>query len=102
MDAINRPNVVQGIDGRRQATVKAEDLTPTKSGEWRLYIKERAHLIINEGRQGEVVEEVGEVLPHVGIAVLSQAFIVEAVHLRDLSALMVSTKDRDTIAVADF
>jgi hypothetical protein len=39
----------------------------------------KTHLIVDQRRQRQVVKQVGEVLPHVGIAVLSQTFIIEAV-----------------------
>jgi hypothetical protein len=32
---------------------------------------EAEDLVVDEGGEGEVVEEVGEVLPHVGVAVLA-------------------------------
>ena len=42
-------------------------------------------LVLDEGGEGQEVEEVGEVFPDVGIAILSQAFVVETVHLSDLA-----------------
>jgi len=60
-------------------------------------IKDTSHLSFNEGRQRQVVEQVREVLPHTGIAVLAQTFIIETVHLSYLPALVVTTQDRDTI-----
>ena len=55
-------------------------------------------MVFNEGGEGEVVEEVGEVSPNVGVAVLSQALVIEAVHLRDLSGFVVSAEDSDTVS----
>ena len=40
------------------------------------------HLVVDEGGEREVVEEVREELPHVRVAVLPQALVVEAIHLR--------------------
>lgn len=58
------------------------------------------YLVVNEGSQGKVVEQVGKVFPDVCIAVLAQAFIVESVHLGNLARLVVATKDGDSIAKA--
>ena len=63
------------------------------SGRWR-------HLVVDERRQRQVVEQVGEVLPDVRVAVLAQALVVEAVHLRDLAALVVTAQDRHAVLVA--
>lgn len=57
-------------------------------------------LVLDESCEGEVIEQVGEVPPDVGVSVFSEALIVESVYLRDLSRLVVAAKDRYTIAVA--
>lgn len=59
------------------------------------------YLGVHQRREREVVEQVGEVLPHVGVAVLPEALVVEAVHLRDLPALVVPSQDSDALAVAN-
>ncbi len=59
-------------------------------------------LVVDEGGEGEVVEEIGEVFPDVGVAVLAQALVVEAVHLRDLARFVVAPQDRDALRIADF
>jgi hypothetical protein len=43
------------------------------------------YLVIDEGSKGKEVKQIGEEAPHVGVSIFSQAFIVESVHLRDLS-----------------
>mmetsp|Transcript_3816 Transcript_3816/g.17582 ORF Transcript_3816/g.17582 Transcript_3816/m.17582 type:complete len:200 (-) Transcript_3816:79-678(-) len=48
-----------------------------------------------------MVEHVRDVLPHVRVAVLAQALVVEAVHLRDLPALVVASDDGDAVGVAN-
>lgn len=60
------------------------------------------NLVVDKCGEGEVVKEVGEVFPDVGITVLSQAFVVEPVHLGDLARLVVSAEDGDALGVADF
>lgn len=46
---------------------------------------ETEDLVVDEGGEGEVVEEVGKILPDIGVAVLAQALVVEAVDLGDLT-----------------
>mmetsp|Transcript_6523 Transcript_6523/g.14256 ORF Transcript_6523/g.14256 Transcript_6523/m.14256 type:complete len:206 (-) Transcript_6523:14-631(-) len=77
-------DVLQRVDRRRQTAVQAEDL------------------LLNERRQGQVVKEVGEVLPHVSAAVLAQALIVETVDLRDLTALVVASEDSNAVGKPHF
>ena len=59
-------------------------------------------LVLDKCRQGQVVEQVGEELPHVGVAVFAQAFVVKAVHLRDLTGLMVAPEDCNALGIPDF
>jgi len=58
-------DLVEGVDAGGQATVEAEDLVLHNRGE------------------GEVVEELGEELPNVGVPVLAEALVVEAVPVID-------------------
>ena len=83
LNAIQRPDVVEGVDGRAQSTVETEDL------------------VFDEGSEGKVIEEVGEVFPHIGVAVFAETFVIETVDLRDLAGFVVSTKDGNTLGVAD-
>lgn len=62
---------------------------------------ETEDLVLDNSREWEVIEEFGELLPYVGVTVLSQAFIIESVHLSDLSAFVVSSKDSKSILKAD-
>lgn len=48
-------------------------------------------LIVDYGRNSEVVEQVGAVPPHIQRPVLLHALVVEAVHLRDYTGLVVAT-----------
>jgi hypothetical protein len=83
LDTIKRSDVVESVDRRTQSTVQTEDL------------------VFNESSEGEVVEEVGEVFPHVCIAVFAKALVVEAVDLGDLARLVVTTEDGHTVAVTE-
>lgn len=84
LDAVEGADVVEGVDGGTQTAVETEDL------------------VFDEGGEGEVVEQIGEVLPDIGVAVLAQAFIVEPINLGDLTGLVVPTKDGDPLGVTDF
>ena len=83
LDAVELANVVQSVDGRREATVQAEDGVANESGE------------------RKEVEEVREVLPDVGVAVLAKALVVEAVNLGDLTRLVVAAENGEAVGVAD-
>ena len=56
-------------------------------------------LPVDQRRQGQVVKQVREELPHVRVAILSQALVVEAVDLGDLSGLVVAAQNRDSFPV---
>ena len=62
---------------------------------------EAEDLPIDEGRQGQVVKEVGKVLPDVGVAVLAEALVVEAVDLGDLAGFVVAAEDGDALTEAN-
>jgi hypothetical protein len=59
-------------------------------------------LVVDESSERQVVEEVCKVLPDVGVAVLSQALVVEAVDLGDLAGLVVAAEDGDAAGVSYF
>jgi hypothetical protein len=56
-----------------EASVQAKDLT------------------IDQSSQRKVVEQVGEILPDVGVSVFSETFVVESIHLSDLAGLVIAT-----------
>lgn len=82
-DTIKLLDLVKGVNRWRESTMEAKDV------------------VLDDGTKGEVVKETGEVLPDVGITILSQAFVVESINLGDLFGLVVATKDRDTVGVTD-
>ena len=63
---VDRPDLVQGRDLRRQAAVHAQ------------------HGLVDERGHGEQVEHLAAVAPGVAVAVLDLALVVEPVHLRYL------------------
>jgi len=58
-------------------------------------------LIINYCSKSEIVKNVCAVSPDVYRAILSEALIVETIHLSDLSAFMISSDQRDSFRVSD-
>jgi hypothetical protein len=83
LDAVQRPDVVKSVNAGRQATVQTEDL------------------VVDECGQREVVEKICEVLPDIGVAVLAEALVVEAVDLSNLPGLVVTSENRDALRVAN-
>lgn len=73
LKTIQRSDVIKCVDTRRQATVEAEDLS------------------VDESCEREVVEKIGEILPHDSVPVLPQAFVVKTVDLSDLPGLVVTS-----------
>mmetsp|Transcript_9309 Transcript_9309/g.26622 ORF Transcript_9309/g.26622 Transcript_9309/m.26622 type:complete len:324 (+) Transcript_9309:14-985(+) len=82
LDPLNSTNLVQGPDIRRQSAVHAQ------------------HPPIDECAKREVVKHLDTVAPGVCVAILSLALIIEAVHLCDLTALMVPSQKSDACRVA--
>jgi len=82
--AVEGSDIVEGINTRRETPVKAEDL------------------VVNKGSERKVVEQISEVLPHIGVTVLSKALVIEAVDLGDLAGLVVTTEDCDALRISDF
>jgi hypothetical protein len=56
---------------------------------------------VDDSADGEVVEDLGAVLPGVGVAVLSVDLIVEAVDGGDLSGFVVASEEGDSFGVFD-
>ena len=62
---------------------------------------ETKYLVFNEGREGEVVEKIGEIFPNIGIAIFTQTLVIKPIYLRDLPGLVISSKNRDALRIAD-
>jgi len=84
LDTVKGSDVVKCVDAGRQATVKAEDL------------------VVDQGGQGEVVEQVGKVFPDIGVAIFPQALIVKPVDLSNLAGFVVATENGNALGVSDF
>jgi len=59
------------------------------------------NLAINESSKWQIVEEIGEILPDVGVAVLAQTLIVEAVDLCYLATLVIAAQNCDAVFEAN-
>ena len=59
-------------------------------------------LIVDESSQGQVVEEIGKVLPDICITIFAQTFVVEAVDLSNLAGFVIAAEDSDARWVANF
>lgn len=82
--AVKRSDVIKSIDTWGKTSVEAEDL------------------VVDECSERKIIEEICEVFPYVGIAVFSEAFIVEAINLGDLAGLMVTAEDCDALGISYF
>jgi len=83
LNAIKLANLVESVDAGREAAVEAEDLT------------------LNDSGKGQVIKKFSELLPNVSVAVFTQALVVKTVYLCDLPALVVTSKDGDSVLEAD-
>jgi len=83
LDAVQRTDVIECVDTGRQTSVETEDL------------------VIDESGQGEIIEEVGEKLPDIRIAIFTEALVVETIHLCDLSGLVVASQYGDPLGISD-
>ena len=81
--AVNGSDFIECRDGRRKTSMHAENF------------------VIDDSCEGEVVENFSTVAPDVDRAVLAEAFIVESVNLGDLTRLVVTSDQSDTLWVAD-
>jgi hypothetical protein len=63
---------------------------------------EAEDLIFNECSERKVIEKVREIFPDIGVAIFTQALVVESINLSDLARLVVSTEDGDALGVTDF
>ena len=62
---------------------------------------ETKDLVIDQRSQGKVVEQISETFPHVCIPIFPKAFIVEPIHLRNLTRFMIATEDCNALRVSD-
>ncbi len=73
---------------------------------------ETEYLAFDNSSEREIIEKLCEVLPHIGVAIFPQTFIIETIaskgnidnnlHLSDLSRFMVTSQDSESISESDF
>ena len=56
---------------------------------------------LDNSGQRKVVKEGCEILPHIGVSILTKALVIEPVDLRDLLGLMISSQNCDSVWVSD-
>ena len=57
---------------------------------------------LDQRGQRKTIERVGKVFPHVRVTVHAKTLVVESVHLCDLSALVISSRQGNTIRISYF
>jgi hypothetical protein len=62
---------------------------------------EAENVALDDCGQREVVEERSKVLPDISISILPKTLVIKSVNLCDLLALVVSSKDSDSVWVSD-
>jgi len=75
--SVDKSNLVDGLDLRRESTMDAEDFA------------------FDNGTNAEVIENFSAILPWIGITVLSNGLIIEAIHGSDLSGLVITSEKSD-------
>lgn len=45
---------------------------------------EAENLVLNDSGEGEVVEQLGELLPHIGVSILAKTLVVESIPIKGL------------------
>jgi len=83
LHAVKLTDLIQSINGWGETTVKAEDLA------------------FDDGGEGQVVKEFSECFPDVSITVLSQALIIETIDLNNLSKLIITSKNNESIKITN-
>ena len=81
--AIDKADLIKGLDFRGEATVDAEDLA------------------LDDGTDTEVVEDLTAVLPGVDVAVLAHGLFVETVDRGDAACLVIASKERDAVGILE-
>jgi len=81
--AVDKADLIKGLDFRGEATVDAEDLA------------------LDDGTDTEVVEDLTAVLPGVDITVLAHGLFVETVDRGDAACLVIASKKGDAVGVLE-
>lgn len=69
---------------------------------WRQTSVQTEYTIRNNGSHGQIVKGIRKMFPDVGISIFSEAFIIKAINLSNLTTLVISTKDCNAVSVSNF
>ena len=61
-----------------------------------------ADTISNDGSHWQIVKGIREMFPDIGISILSKAFVIKTIDLSDLTTLVISPENGNTISVSHF
>lgn len=70
LDSVELSDLIKGVNRGRQTSVQAENL------------------VLNDSGQRQVVEQLSEDLPHVGISVLPEALVVETIPIAEKHSIL--------------
>lgn len=77
-----KENLTEGGDERREPTVQAEDG------------------VADKGADRNVVKQIGEIAPDDGGLVFAKTLLIKAIHLRNLTTLVVPTDNVDSVGIS--
>jgi hypothetical protein len=80
--AVDHANLVQGVDCGGQTTMDAEDL------------------VVDDSGQAEVIKNLSAVSPYIDGAVFTEALVIKAINLRNLTRFVVATNEGDSVRVS--
>ena len=83
LDPVDGTDVAKRVEGRAETSVDTENF------------------VVNNGSEGQIVEDLGAVAPNVDTTIFLEAFVVESINLRNLSAFVVSSYQCNTLGVAN-
>lgn len=81
-DSVNPFDLVQGVQARGEPAVQTENL------------------VFDDRSEGQVVKEISQEFPDVGVAILAHALVIESIDLGNLAALVVPSENCDSLSVA--
>ena len=84
LEAVDLPDVVERFDGGREPPMNAEKT------------------VVDQSCETHTVEHFHAATPHVDRSVLLQTLVIEAIHLTDLTTLVIPTKQGDTLRISNF
>lgn len=84
LESLKCSNVIKSLNTGRKPTMQTEEL------------------ILNHSSEREVIEELSENLPNIGVSILPATFIIESINLSDLPGLMISSQNSYSVFVSHF